>query len=133
MGLAHSLMVAKHVGVDKLKATRQYYGLHSIHLGFVREVAFKLLQRQSDPLTIIEDSEFWEMFRVDYYSVPLFSFRMQAVALWDDGTNWRVLQASAHQDIINSLVCGGHANLGDDEVALHDSVHEVNVFEYSAN
>ena len=32
-------------------------------------------------------------------SIPLFPYRMQLVALWEQETNWRVLQASAHADV----------------------------------
>ncbi len=42
-GLAHTVVLAKHLGTEKLKAIRQYYDRYRVPVGFVRENAFKLL------------------------------------------------------------------------------------------
>ncbi len=56
---------------------------------------------------------------------PLFPYRMQVVVQWDEATNWRVLQASAHQDICISL-----ESIEDSE--MDDSPPDFNIFDHWA-
>ncbi len=129
VGLAHSLVLAKHLGVDKLKAIRQYYDNYRVPFGSIRGNAFRLLAKQTD-CSIPDDANIWQMFESIYYEIPLFPYRMQAVGLWDEATNWRVLQASAHQDILNSLHCGRFALVDNEEELLYDAPREVDIFEH---
>ncbi len=107
-GLAHSLVLAKHLKVEKLKAIRQYYENYRVPLYQVRYNVFQLLKVQTQ-CRIRDDAEIWTWIFGSYFQkIPLFPYRMQAVALWDEATNRRVLQASAHQDIWNSLEGSGN-------------------------
>ncbi len=131
VGLVHSLVLAKHLGVDKLKAIRQYYDQYRVPSGSTRENAFRLLGQQTN-CSIADDASTWKTFESIDYEIPLFPYRMQAVALWEEATNWRVLQASAHQDIEHSLDCGRCIRIERDENILHNASREVDIFEYCA-
>ena len=62
-------------------------------------------------------------------SIPLFPYRMQLVALMEQETNWRVLQASAHADVSNSLL-----DVESDLTPLHQlDTRPCNVFDYYSN
>ncbi len=124
--LAHSLVLAKHLGVEKLNAIRRYYDHHHVPVGRIREDAFKLLSKQTES-DIPDDSRIWWMFNSIVWRIPLFPYRMQAVALWDEAPNRRVLQASAHQDIRVSL-----SQIWNPERILNDAPQEVNIFDYCA-
>ncbi len=128
--LVHSVVLAKHLGVEKLKAIRQYYDRYRVPSGFIRENAFRLLQKQTR-CSIPDDDNIWWMFRSGYYKIPLFPYRMQAVALWDEATNWRVLQASAHRDIKNSL-SQRPIIMRNEEKVLRNTPHRVNIFHHCA-
>ncbi len=129
VGLAHSLVLAKHLEVEKLKAIRQYYDHYQVPFGSIRGKAFKLLKKQA-MCSIQNDDDIWKLFHSSPYKIPLFPYRMQAVALWDDATNWRVLQASAHEDIENSLQCWERLQIENEEKVLHNVSCEVNIFDY---
>ncbi len=132
VGLAHSLVLAKHFGVEKLKAIRQNYDRYGVPSGPIRERAFRLLCKQTR-VRLPEDSEIWGMFECTFHQIPLFPYRMQAVALWNEATNWCVLQASAHQDIYNSLLYGNPEQMEDDQEPLHDAVLDANLFDHCAD
>ncbi len=72
------------------------------------------------------------MFNSNTYNIAIFPYRMQAVALWDEATNWRVLQASAHQDIWNSFKCFENSRWGTNEKDLNRAPHGVNIFDHCA-
>ncbi len=127
-GLVHSVVLAKHLGVEKLKAIRRYYDRYRVPKGRIRQDAFKLLNKQTNS-HISHDAPIWMVFESEGYKIPLFPYRMQAVALWDEATNWRVLQASAHQDVRTSLE--GSAIERSMEVSFRDTRPlEVNIFDY---
>ena len=129
VGLAHSMVLAKHLGVEKLKQIRRYYDHYQVPVGCIRGNAFKLLKKQAQ-CSIPDDFQPSVMFESDGYNIPLFPYRMQAVALWDEATNWRVLQASAHQDICDSLQAGLCFLVENEEKVLHHVPDRVDIFEY---
>ncbi len=129
MGLAHSLVLAKHLGVDKLKAIRQFYDHYQVPKGDIRGNAFELLGKQTN-CSIPDGPDVWNMFRSIGCEFPLFPYRMQAVALWDEATNWRVLQASAHHDIDFPLQFGYFDQDDNEEGLLHNFAREVNIFDF---
>ncbi len=51
MGLAHSVVLAKHIGVEKLSGIRQYYDHFRVPGGSVNERAFKLQAADAVPHT----------------------------------------------------------------------------------
>ncbi len=102
--LTHSVLLAKHLGVDKLKAIRKYYKNHRLPIPEMNRNAFEMLLKQHGK-RISEDSGIWAMFNSG--EIPIFPYRMQMVALWEEATNWQVLQASAQQDIFYSTSCHG--------------------------
>ncbi len=95
--LVHSILLAKHLVVEKLKAIRQYYDNYHVPVGGIHKNAFKLLGEQTSS-HIPDDAKIWQILESSLRHIPLFPYRMQAVALWDEATNLRVLQASAHED-----------------------------------
>ncbi len=119
--LAHSIVPAKCVRLEKLKAIRRYYDHHQAPVGRICRDAFKLLGSQADDYIpqFVPLSEFEE--------IPLFPYRMQAVDLWKEAKNWRVLQASAHRDIVTSL-----AYVDDEEPILGNVSDNVDIFDYSS-
>ncbi len=131
VGLAHSVVLAKHLGVEKLSRIRKYYDHYRVPLGSVLQNAFRLLREQMGT-GIPDNSQLWELFESSPYKIPLFPYRMQAVALWDEATNWRVLQASAHQDIWNSLEAFHDCGLLGEEENMDNTPHRVNLFDHSA-
>ncbi len=130
VGLAHSVILAKHLGVEKLKAIREYYNHYRVPLGSIRKNAFRVLYEQMNNGK--PDAKIETMFESIRSTIPLFPFRMQALALWEEGTNWRVLQASAHQDIWNTLACFKSIRIKSDENVLRNLAHKVNIFDYCA-
>ncbi len=86
MGLAHSVVLAKHSGVEKLKAIRHYYDDHHVPLGRICENAFKFLNEQPHSC-ITDDTPIWMIFESDASRIPLLPYRMQTMALWDVVTN----------------------------------------------
>ncbi len=102
VGLVHSVVLAKHSGIEVLKRIRRYYARYRLPTDKIRRKAFELLLEQVRE-NLPEDSKVWELFDSRNWQIPIFPYRMQMVALWDQATNWRVLQASAHEDIRNSF------------------------------
>ena len=101
LGLVHSLLIAKHLGVEKLKSIRRYYEQYgSPFPAFCYESLETFLKQTKDAES--HESEILEMF-LDGNDLPMFLYRMQLIALWEQDTNWRVLQASAHYDIESSI------------------------------
>ncbi len=131
VGLVHSVLLAKHLGVEKLKGIRHYYDRHCMSEGPIHRNAFNLLLQQTDS-RIPDDSKLWEMIEGLDYQIPIFPYRMQMVALWDKATNWRVLQASAHQDIENSKDWEDKMPIDDEEQIPNNSLHQVNILDYCA-
>ena len=133
VGLVHSVLLAKHIGIEKLHAIRRYYDEYCVPEGIFLRNAIKLLHLQTNT-HIPDDARIWEMF--DYesicYQIPIFPYRMQMVALWDEGTNRRVLQASAYQDIFNSLIDPTFFKLqyNNEQRVLRDALEPVNIFDY---
>ncbi len=125
--LVHSVILAKHLGVERLKAIRRYYDRHNVPAGNIRTDAFKRLLEQTESRIPDDDSKIWRMFKSDFREIPLFPYRMQAVALWDEASNWRVLQASAHQDIWMSL-----GSTLENERILDNGPHKVDIFDFCA-
>ncbi len=131
VGLVHSVLLAKHLGVEKLKAIRRYYDGHRLQGGSILRKAFELLLMQTKT-RIPDDTKIWEIFALNDYQIPIFPYRMQTVALWDKATNWRVLQASAHQDSIFShhLLFNLKINNGNEygKRVLHNAPNPVDIF-----
>ncbi len=46
VGLAYYVVLANYLGVEKLKAIRQYYDDHQVPKGRTRENAFKLINKK---------------------------------------------------------------------------------------
>ncbi len=110
VGLVHSVLLAKHLGVEKLRAIRLYYERYRLPTNKILRDAVELLLKQlnthlPDASLILDmlDSALWQ--------IPIFPYQMQLVALWEEATNWRVLQASAHHDIEESLCSRGFEGL----------------------
>ncbi len=131
VGLVHSVLVAKHLGIEKLRAIRRYYDGHRVPEGTILRTAFKLLLMQMCT-RISDDSKIWEMFTPEVYQIPIFPYRMQMVGLWDEGTNWRVLQASARRDIFNSRICAIVMGVDNAKRILDNAPYPVNIFDYCA-
>ena len=101
--LAHSVILAKHLGVEKLRGIRRYYEQYQMPKWGILRKALKLYMKQT-VWDCSDESEIIKMLRDGLStSIPLFPYRMQLVALWEQETNWRVLQASAHADAHWSL------------------------------
>ncbi len=130
VGLVHSVLLAKHLGVEKLKAIWRYYDGHRLEDKAVHHKALKLLLKQTN-MDISDDAKIWTMFE-SIYHIPIFPYRMQMVSLWDEATNWRVLQASAHQDIHSSRCCVDTMQSEDKTWILRDAPRPVNIFDYCA-
>ncbi len=119
--------------VDKLKAIMHYYDRHRVPKGTFLRNAFNLLLEQTGT-RISNDSKIWKMLEPIIYNIPVFPYRVQLVYVWDEETNWRVLQASAHQDIIN-LLYTGFLKFGDVNVLriLRNAPAPINMFDYYSN
>ncbi len=130
VGLAHSIVVAKHLGFEKLKQIRRYYDQHHVLVGRIRKDAFKLLSEQANCL-ILDDDLIWKMFESIELLIPLFPYRMQAVALWEEATNRRVLQASAHQDLRRSLQIPESSKMEKERI-LNNVSRGVDIFDFCA-
>ena len=101
--LVHSVILAKHFGLEKLKGIRRHYEKYQMPKWGILEKAMKLYLKQT-AWHISNESEIFNMLcDGDSTSIPLFPYRMQMVALWEQDTNWRVLQASAHADVWSCL------------------------------
>ena len=103
VGLAHSVLFAKHFGVEKLSGIGRYYRRYQMPEGDILGKALKLFLKQTVRNSSNESKIFQLFCQGSKGCVPLFPYRTQLVALWEQETNWRVLQASAHADIRNSL------------------------------
>ncbi len=98
----------------------------------MRYNAFRLLKVQTQ-YRIPDDAKIWgSIFDSYFQKIPLFPYRIQAIALWGEATNWRVLQASAYQDIWNSLEAFENSRWGMDENDLGNAPHGVNIFDHCA-
>ncbi len=102
--LIDSVVMAKHIGSEKLALMRNYYDQACLPTSEIWKDAWLLLLEQCQSLPP-EDSQLFKMYQ-DMEHVPLFPYRLQMVALWDEFTNWRVLQASVHRDIHASVFAG---------------------------
>ena len=103
VGLVHSVLLAKYLGVEKLTEIQRYYRRHRMHEGVIFKKAMELFLKQTC-VGASNESKIFKLFCNDSgHVVPLFPYRMQLVALWEQETNQRVLQASAHADIQSSL------------------------------
>ena len=124
LGLVHSLLLAKHLGVEKLKSIRRYYEYYCPPFAvFCHEALQTFLKQTTD--AALHESEVLKTF-YDENDLPMFPYRMQMIALWEQDTNWRVLQASAHCDIDASMCI--HAYL-----QLESKPEAVNLFDYWSN
>ena len=103
VGLVHSVILAKYLGVEKLKGIGRYYKRYQMPKGAILRKALKLLLKQSREHDFDQSETFKLFCRGSNRVIPLFPYRMQLVSLWEQETNWRVLQASAHADTYNSL------------------------------
>ena len=131
VGLVQSVILAKHLGVAKLKAIKRCYNRYRMPHEFVFRDAFELFLKQT-VAAISDDSEILKMFEFDT-NLPMFPYRMQVIALWEQATNWRVLQASAHHDIGESmdiLFCHSIESKPD-AVSLYDFYANISRDEYS--
>ncbi len=133
VGLVHSVLLAKWLGVERLKAIRCYYDRNRLAEGRILGTAFKLLLMQTKT-RISDDSRIWEMFDNFRYQIPIFPYRMQMVALWDQATNWRVLQASAHRDIELSSyrIIDFEFDNKDKQRVLSEVSHPADIFDFFA-
>ncbi len=86
VGLVHSILVAKHLGVEKLKTTKRYYDRYLLPKGLILRNAIKLLLMQISTY-IPGNANIWKSFELPLYDIPIFPYRMQMVALWDQSTN----------------------------------------------
>ncbi len=102
--LVHSVLLAKHLGIEELKAIRKYYKWRCLPIPEMNRNAIEMLLKQRGK-HIPKDSSIWTMF--DSCEIPISPYRRQMVALCEAASNWRVLQASAQQDIFYSLSCHG--------------------------
>ena len=127
--LAHSVILAKHLGLEKLRGIGRYYEQYQMPKRDILEKALKLYFKQT-VWNISDESETFKMLCDGYTSsIPLFPYRMQLVALWEQETNWRVLQASAHADV-QSFLFYGETGL----TPLHQlDAKPCNVFDYYSN
>ena len=99
--VVHSLLIAKHLGVERLKSLRRYFEQYgSPFAPFCRESLETFLKQTTD--AALNESKILMTFD-DEYDLPMFQYRMQMIALCEQDTNWRVLQASAHCDIESSI------------------------------
>ena len=127
--LLHSVILAKHFGVEKLRRIRRYYEQYQMRKWGILRKALKLYLKQT-VTNISNEPEIVNMLCGGYsWCIPLFPDRLQLVAMWDQGTNWRVLQASAHADVSSCLL--------DMETGL-TPLHQLgrkpcNVFDYHSN
>ncbi len=113
--------------MEKLRAVRRYYDVHNVPVDRIRREAFKRLLEQMGGRMPEDDADISWMLKSTGGQIPLFPYRMQAVALWEEATNWRVLQASAHQDIYLSVVQNRN-----EERILGNFPDDVNIFDYCA-
>ncbi len=92
MGLVHSMVLAKHLDVEKLQAIMRYSDRCRLAEGAFLRNAFKLLLKQANT-RLSNDPGIWKIIESDDYQIPIFPYRMQLVALRDEEMNWRVSQA----------------------------------------
>ena len=129
VGLVHSVLLAKYLGVEKLKEIQHYHRRYQMRDGVIFEKAMELFLKQTG-VSVSNESKISKLFCTGSGNVvPLFPYRMQLVALWEQETNWRVLQATAHADIRSSLenkIC--------EKTPLHETEPKPhNVFDYCSN
>ncbi len=130
VGLVHSVLLAKHLGVEKLQAIRRYYDRYHLPEGAFLRNAFNLLLKQTNT-PIPDDARIWKIFKSNDYQIPIFPYRMQLVALWDEATNWRVPQASAHYDYSSALFVF-ELQTEEEHRVLKNAPHPVNIFDTCA-
>ena len=127
--LAHSVILAKHLRVEKLRGIRRYYKQYQTPKRGVLGKALRMYLEQTDWNTSDESEIFDRLCDGGSRSIPLFPYRMQLVALWEQETNWRVLQASAHADVSKCLL-----DIETDLTPLHQlDTKPSNVFDYCSN
>ena len=124
--LVQPVLVAKHIGLDRLKTIGRYYMQYRLPTDQVQTAAMSVLLKQTTARFSSEHkicTEFGEDRRL-----PRFPYEMEMVALWEQGTNWRVFQASVHSDIKRSL---DQCRYGDWAVPLFQVEPEpTDIFEY---
>ncbi len=64
--------------------------------------------------------------------IPLFPYRIQMVAIWEEAKIWRVLQASAHRDIWNSFEAFENMRWQRNQNDLDNVPHGVSIFDHCA-
>ena len=127
VGLVQSVLVAKHIGVDRLKAIGRYYMRYRLPTDLVQNDAMQLLLKQTNA-RFSSEHKICREFGRDRHLLR-FPYEMEMVALWEQGTNWRVLQASAHRDIEDSLLNGEYET--DWQVPIFQVEPEpIDMFEY---
>ncbi len=130
VGLVHSVVLAKQFGADTLKAVRRYYDEYHLPASPIDQSAIELLLMQTNT-RLRDDPRITDIFDSNVNQSPIFPYRMQLVALWDDATNWRVLQASAHHDVEISTFHGFLMSLRkNNQKVLPNASRTVNIFDY---
>ena len=122
--LVHSLLVAKHLGAEKLKSVRHYYDRYRIHSWILFGESLEAFLEQTTDATLHESEIHWIFGNEN--NVLMFPYRMQMITLWEQDTNWRVLQASAHCDIDESMWFYFGSS-------LEDKPEAVSLFDYWSN
>ncbi len=87
VGLVHSVLLAKHLGVERLRATRRYYDLHCLPKDPILRKAIKLLLMQTITC-IAEGAAIRNAFDSFLHDIPIFLCRMQLMGLWTEEMNW---------------------------------------------
>lgn len=98
MELVDSLAIAKVFGVRNLRLIRIYCELFQIPTSQIQEPTLRLLVQQRHAPMIHRLNDLGMKMEE-----PIFPFRMQKIPLWENCTNWRVLQATFHSDNESSL------------------------------
>ncbi len=131
--LVHSVLLAKDLGLAKLQAIRHYYDRYRVPEGAILRNAIELLLKQSNT-PISDEAKIWNMFDSSEYDIPIFPYRMQMVALWEEATNRRVLQVSGRWDIRSSLDPRGYFELQNEneQWILRNAPSPLNIFDYCA-
>ncbi len=73
VGLVHSVLVAKHLGAQKLKAIRRYYSRYRLPSKVILQRAFELLLMQTNT-RIPHDGKIWKIFEPSVYRIAIFPY-----------------------------------------------------------
>ena len=127
--LTYSVVLAKHLGVEKLRGIRCKYEQYQMPKQGKLRKALKLYMKQTVRDISDESEIFEELFDGYSRSIPLFPYRMELIALWEQGTNWRVLQACARADVRYCLL-----DVESGFTPLHElDTKPCNTFDYYSN